>query len=167
MAKNIVICIDGTGNEFGQSNSNVVKLYSTLIRDSPTQIAFYHPGLGTMGSPKALYKISQWWTKVCGLAFGYGFSGALEDCYTFLMENYEDDDSIYIFGFSRGTCCARALAAMIHMYGLVQKGNEPLIRYILRMFKTKNRTEQDFLLAAAFKATFSLRCKMHFVLTVA
>ena len=30
MAKNIVICIDGTGNEFGTENSNVVKLYSVL-----------------------------------------------------------------------------------------------------------------------------------------
>jgi len=28
MAKNIVICCDGTGNEFGDHNSNVVKLYS-------------------------------------------------------------------------------------------------------------------------------------------
>ena len=163
MAKNIVICIDGTGNQFGTSNSNVVKLYSVLKCSSQNQIAFYHPGLGTMGSPNALSKISQWWTRMFGLAFGYGLSGALEDCYTFLMENYEADDSIFIFGFSRGAYCARALAAMIHMYGLVQKGNEPLIRYVLRMFKTKDRTSDDFRLAAEFKATFSRSCKMHFV----
>ena len=89
MAKNIVICIDGTGNQFGTNNSNVVKLYSVLKCSSQNQIAFYHPGLGTMGSPNALSKISQWWTRMFGLAFGYGLSGALEDCYTFLMENYE------------------------------------------------------------------------------
>lgn len=163
MPKNIVLCIDGTGNEFGENNSNVVKLYSTLNCDGCNQIAFYHPGLGTMGSPYALSKLSQWWTKVSGLAFGYGLSAALEDCYTFLIENYEEKDSIYIFGFSRGAYCARALAAMIHMYGLVQKGNEPLIRYILKMFKKKQRVSEDFRIADKFKRTFSRSIKIHFV----
>lgn len=143
MAKNIVICIDGTGNEFGNRNSNVVKLYSALDCNDEHQLAFYHPGLGTMGSPNALSTFSQWWTKVFGLAFGFGISAALEDCYTFLMEHYEDGDSIFIFGFSRGAYCARALSAMLHMYGLVRKGNEPLIRYVLRMFKKKSKTKDD------------------------
>jgi len=41
MPKNIVICIDGTGNEFGDKNSNVIKLYSTLICDYAMQVAYY------------------------------------------------------------------------------------------------------------------------------
>lgn len=49
MAKNIVICCDGTGNEFGDNNSNVVKLYSTLTIDGQRQVGYYHPGVGTMG----------------------------------------------------------------------------------------------------------------------
>ena len=49
--KNIVICIEGTGNEFGNTNSNVVKLFSTLKLDDSGQIAYYHPGLGIMGAP--------------------------------------------------------------------------------------------------------------------
>src|SRR6267154_786252 len=49
MPKNIVICCDGTGNEFGDTNSNVVKLYQ-MLEDSPEQVTYYHPGLGTMGS---------------------------------------------------------------------------------------------------------------------
>jgi uncharacterized protein (DUF2235 family) len=53
MSKNIVVCCDGTGNEFTAiTNSNVIKLYSTLIQDD-RQIAYYHPGVGTMGSPNA------------------------------------------------------------------------------------------------------------------
>ncbi len=163
MAKNIVLCIDGTGNEFGASNSNVVKLFSVLDCSDQTQIAFYHPGLGTMGSRNALTRLKQWWTKNCGLAFGFGLSDALEDCYSYLMEKFEDGDAIFLFGFSRGAYLARALAAMIHMYGLVQKGNEPLIRYILKMFKKKHRSDADFKLAGAFKATFSRSCKIHFV----
>src|SRR5215469_5813936 len=50
MPKNIVICCDGTGNEFDHDhNSNVIKLYSTLIIDS-AQVGYYHPGVGTMGA---------------------------------------------------------------------------------------------------------------------
>jgi uncharacterized protein (DUF2235 family) len=52
---------------------------------------------------------------------------------------------------------------MIHMYGLVQKGNEPLIQYILKMFKKKRRSDADFKLADLFKVTFSRSCKIHFV----
>lgn len=51
MAKNIVLCLDGTGNEFGDANSNVVKLYQVLdSADARVQIAYYHPGLGTIGA---------------------------------------------------------------------------------------------------------------------
>ena len=44
--KNIVICCDGTGNEYGPENTNVVKLYQSVIRGTE-QIAFYDPGVGT------------------------------------------------------------------------------------------------------------------------
>ena len=37
MAKNIVVCCDGTGNEYGDHNSNVVKLYSVLKLDRDMQ----------------------------------------------------------------------------------------------------------------------------------
>lgn len=163
MPKNIVVCIDGTGNEFGDRNSNVIKLYSTLILDDGRQVAYYHPGLGTMGASNALTKLGKWWTKVLGLAFGYGLSGALQDCYSFLMESYTEGDLIYIFGFSRGAYCARALAAMLHMYGLLHRGNEPLIPYVLRMFEKKKKTPGDFDLAPIFKDTFSRTCSLHFV----
>jgi len=42
MTKNIVICCDGTGNEFGERNSNVVTLYKMLVSNAE-QIAYYHP----------------------------------------------------------------------------------------------------------------------------
>ena len=61
--KKIVICCDGTGNDFGApnpvkgdkasgTNSNVVKLYTALQVDNG-QVAYYHPGVGTMGAPTA------------------------------------------------------------------------------------------------------------------
>ena len=37
----IVICIDGTGNEIGDRNTNVLKLYRALDKDDPDQQAHY------------------------------------------------------------------------------------------------------------------------------
>ncbi len=78
MAKNIVICCDGTGNEFGEQKSNVIKLYGTLLRNAK-QVAYYHPGVGTMGARNALSRLGKWWTRVIGLAFGYGISDNIAD----------------------------------------------------------------------------------------
>ena len=59
MAKNIVICCDGTGNEFGQQNSNVVKVYK-MLPCNPAQVLYYHPGVGTMGARNALTQMGKW-----------------------------------------------------------------------------------------------------------
>ena len=53
MGRNIVVCCDGTANQFSQDNTNVVKLYSALVDDAAWQLIFYHPGVGTMGSAGA------------------------------------------------------------------------------------------------------------------
>jgi uncharacterized protein (DUF2235 family) len=87
MAKNIVICCDGTRNEFGAQNSNVVKLYKTLVCDA-SQIAYYHPGVGTMGARNALSPIAKWLTLKIGLAFGYGISDNVADAYGFLIRTF-------------------------------------------------------------------------------
>jgi uncharacterized protein (DUF2235 family) len=159
MAKNIVVCCDGTGNEFGEEKSNVIKLYKTLVCNGG-QVAYYHPGVGTMGARSALTSIGKWWTRVIGLAFGYGFSDNVADAYQFLMKTFEPEDTVYVFGFSRGAYTARALCGMLHTVGLLSIGNEGLIPYAIRMVKSK---KIDFAVAADFKKTFSRECKPHFV----
>ncbi|HEY6764725.1 MAG TPA: DUF2235 domain-containing protein [Candidatus Sulfotelmatobacter sp.] len=159
MGKNIVVCCDGTGNEFGESKSNVVKLYKMLVCDA-TQNTYYHPGVGTMGARNALTGISKWWTKVIGLAFGYGISDNIADAYQFLMRTFEPGDNIYIFGFSRGAYTARALCGMLHIIGLLREDNEGLIPYSIRMLKRK---KIDFAVAADFKKTFCRVCKPRFL----
>ena len=159
MARNIVICCDGTGNQFGASNSNVVKLYKTLISDAG-QVAYYHPGVGTMGARAALTGIEQWWTRILGLAFGYGISDNIADAYQYLMREFHPGDQVYVFGFSRGAYTARALCGMLHVVGLLTEGNDALIPYAIRLIKRKHI---DFAVAADFKRTFSRECKPHFV----
>lgn len=157
--KNIVICCDGTGNEFGDRLSNVVKLYQMLVLD-PAQVAYYHPGVGTMGARSALSPIGQGWTKLIGYAFGYGVSDNVADAYQFLMRNFQADDKVYVFGFSRGAYTARVLCGLLHMVGLLREDNEGLIPYAIRLLKHK---PPDFAVAAKFKQTFARDCRPHFV----
>jgi uncharacterized protein (DUF2235 family) len=159
MAKNIVVCCDGTGNEFSDRNSNVVKLYQMLVLD-PTQVAYYHPGVGTMGARSALSPVGKAWTQLLGYAFGYGASDNVADAYQFLMRNFQPDDQIFVFGFSRGAYTARVLCGLLHMVGLLREDNEGLIPYAIRLMKRK---PPDFAVAAKFKKTFARDCKPHFV----
>jgi len=182
--KKIFVFCDGTGNEFADShdseeaNSNVVKLY-TALRITDKQIAYYHPGVGTMGDPAIRQAIPRYWSKVKGLAFGAGFRANVLDAYHYLMEVYNDGDDIYLFGFSRGAYTARALAGMLHGYGLLCRGNEGHLPYAWNMFHdalqgkremlkkpprarggvTSHSIEHNF----AFAQTYSRRVKIRFM----
>ena len=148
-AKKIFVFLDGTGNEFidhadpETANSNVVKLY-TALRVGGDQVAYYHPGVGTMGDPGIRWRIPRWWSMIKGLAFGAGFKANVLDAYRYLMEVYNDGDQIYIFGFSRGSYSARALASLLHGYGLLCRGNEGHLLYAWRMMidQLKDNREQ-------------------------
>jgi uncharacterized protein (DUF2235 family) len=133
MPKNIVLCCDGTANEFAKHNTNVVKLYSTLGNDPATQVTYYHPGLGTMEPAGALTTPARKVTKLLGMAVGYGLANDVRDAYLFLVNRYEPGDRLFCFGFSRGAYTVRTVASLIHMYGLVRAGNDPLVPYAIRM----------------------------------
>src|SRR5690349_1592940 len=89
MPKNIVVCCDGTANEFAKDNTNVVKLYSTLVHESPAQCTYYHPGVGTMEPAGALTPLRRRFTKLLGLAVGAYLENDIRDAYAFVMQAYE------------------------------------------------------------------------------
>ena len=177
MAKNIVVCCDGTANEFTRDRTNVVKLFRVLVKDAAVQSCYYHPGVGTMASPGFVSKTGALMAEVAGLAFGYGLTNDICDAYIFICKNFEAKDKLYLFGFSRGAYTARALASMLNMYGLVPHDNDRLVPYAVRMMWAINhlrgqakpgappdpRIDEYFALAAAFKETFSRPCRPHFV----
>ncbi|MGO9169636.1 MAG: DUF2235 domain-containing protein [Candidatus Korobacteraceae bacterium] len=175
MPKNIVICCDGTANEFAEDNTNVVKLFYVLNHDQAKQVTFYHPGLGTMEPAGSLTTFSRQVTKLLGKALGYGLSNDIRDAYEFLMEKYEEGDRLFLFGFSRGAYTVRAVCSLLHMYGLIRKGNEPLVPYAVRMMIGIDRAEKGdarqraatsryFELARGFRETMSRSdCKPWFV----
>jgi hypothetical protein len=47
--RNLVVCLDGTANEFSDknNNTNVIKLFSVLEISESTQLAYYDSGMGT------------------------------------------------------------------------------------------------------------------------
>lgn len=175
MSKNVVLCCDGTANEFARDRTNVVKLFFTLIQHPDQQVCFYHPGLGTMEPPGSLTSIRRVGAKLLGQAIGFGLEADIRDAYAFLMNHFQEGDRAYLFGFSRGAYTVRAVAAILHMYGLIRPGNEPLIPYAIRMMmainnigkpktpESKKLLDDYFGLAAQFKDHFCIPCAPHFV----
>jgi len=113
-------------------------------------------------------------TKLLGLAIGYGLETDIRDAYVFLMNHYQEGDRVFLLGFSRGAYTVRAVAALLHMYGLIRAGNEPLVPYAIRMMMaiTKLRERKSapeevnayFELARQFKQHFCIEgCCPHFV----
>jgi uncharacterized protein (DUF2235 family) len=174
--KNIVVCCDGTANEFKRDRTNVVKLFYALQKDPSVQACYYHPGVGTMAAPGFVTKAGALTAEVAGLAFGYGLTDDICDAYIFISRNFEVSDRLYLFGFSRGAYTARAIASMLRMYGLVPRNNDRLVPYAVRLMwainelhrrakpgaKSDPRIGEYFALATAFKQTFSRACRPHF-----
>ncbi len=160
MPRNIVICFDGTNNEFGSHNTNVVRMVQVLDRDPQKQLVYYDAGVGTLPEPGFVTPIGKWISKVFGLAFGAGLAGKITGAYTFLMDHYQPGDRIYLYGFSRGAYTARALAGVLYQFGLLAAGNYNLIPYVLRLQKSindlKDGTEHAYWkVTRDFRATFA------------
>lgn len=89
LARKIIICIDGTGNEVGDNESNILKLYKGLVQ-SDRQIVHYVPGVGTMDGPRLFEStLTRKARALAGLAFGMGLEDDVLDAYRFLCHTYQ------------------------------------------------------------------------------
>ena len=155
--KNIVICCDGTGNEYGRNNTNVVEAYR-IVDKHPAQVAYYDPGVGTggweyhEGAPIKLRALSD-------QATGKGLQRNVEDAYRRLMECHESGDRVFLFGFSRGAFTVRSLAGMLHKCGLLRPGHENLLAYASRIYNTEGNDD----IARGFRSTFARACPVEFI----
>ena len=137
--RNLIVCFDGTSNEFGRENTNVVRLVQSLVRDPQRQLVYYDPGIGTLPEPGLFTGFGKKLSEIAGLAFGAGLNGKITGGYRYLMENWRPGDRIFVFGFSRGAYTARALAALLHLFGLLPAGAQNLLPYLLRKFMSSSR----------------------------
>lgn len=141
--KNIVVCCDGTGNEISENISNVLKLYRTLRKSGktqPHQVVFYDPGVGTLARPNPWTKFKQDAVAVLGLATGYGLDDNVLAAYEFLINQYEEGDQIFLFGFSRGAYAVRVLAGLVHRIGLLSPQQSNLAGAALTAYKQVEST---------------------------
>lgn len=161
--RNLILCFDGTNNQFGTENTSIIRLIQVLNRDPEQQLLFYDPGVGTLPEPGYVSALGKWFSKVVGLAFGAGLFDKVSDAYRFLMEHSRPGDRVFVFGFSRGAYTARALAALLHLYGLLPSGSESLLPYVMRLFSASrdrlraSKTKQDefWALCDEFRETFA------------
>ncbi|KNG82213.1 hypothetical protein ANOM_009977 [Aspergillus nomiae NRRL 13137] len=80
-------------------------------KDEIPQIVYYQKGVGTGLGDK------YWVVRVAGL----GLSANVRAAYGFLVDNYNEGDKIYFFGFSRGAYTARAVAGLVCQWGLLTR----------------------------------------------
>ncbi|KAJ7146823.1 hypothetical protein C8R44DRAFT_598936 [Mycena epipterygia] len=166
VSRNLVISIDGTSNQFGTNNTNVVELHSRVLSGaSAEQSKYYNCGIGTYvpyQTKTSLKYLGQQVDSALDLAFALNFKDIILKAYRWLSQMYKPGDKIYFFGFSRGAYQVRALAGMIETVGLIDSGNEELIPFAYEIYLERHKGEARDM-AANFKRTFSRDVKIHFV----
>jgi uncharacterized protein (DUF2235 family) len=118
MAKNIIVCSDGTGNTAVKGRgTNVFKLFEAIDlnghRTDATltpQVALYDDGVGTENLKPA---------RIFSGITGWGLSRNVKQLYREIVRIYDPGDSIFMFGFSRGAFTVRTLAGFISTCGLL------------------------------------------------
>jgi uncharacterized protein (DUF2235 family) len=155
MSKNLVLCCDGTCNEFGATPNNVVRVFQSLdLSDPAKQVGYYDPGVGTMGEPGMVSKTGKRITQLLGAGVGLGITANVIDACRFLMLHWEPGDRIFLFGFSRGAFTARIVAAMIEQAGILRPGLENLLPYAVRLYRKSFAKDGGNQVMAEFKRTF-------------
>lgn len=146
--RRIVICMDGTWNNAQKKATrrdgtgvlkptNVLKLARSVVPIDATgtqQITLYFRGVGSMAEyPGLTNELLQTSDNLLGGATGAGFESGLEPPITFLANNHEPGDEVYIFGFSRGAAQARALTRFLQwMGGIPQKKDAYFVPLLFR-----------------------------------
>lgn len=160
--RNLVIMLDGTGNELGRNLSNVLKLYR-IAEKNADQLCYYNPGVGTISRQSAWARLSQKARGVLGLMTGYGLDENVLGAYKFLVENWREGDRVYMFGFSRGAWTVRVLAGFIHLIGLLKPEQANMCDSALGAYK-RAASENDLPLAWHFRQVIGARqMPIHFV----
>lgn len=154
--KRLIICCDGTWNRPDQKNlTNVVKLSRFIAaRDSDgvPQVVFYDQGVGT----------GNLLDRLTGGAFGHGLDQNIRDAYLFLMNNYEDGDEIFIFGYSRGAYTARSTAGLIRNCGLLKRAHADHFPEAFSLYQKRDESA-DTEEAVAFRTNYAREIEIKFI----
>ncbi|KAK0221275.1 hypothetical protein IW262DRAFT_1296008 [Armillaria fumosa] len=161
-SRTLVLCFDGTGDQFDADNSNIVQLCWLLKKDDPSQqMVYYQSGVGTYEPPQVPGLLTSKMYKTVDLLIAWSLDSHVMDGYQFLMQNYRAGDRICIFGFSRGAYIARSLAGMLHKVGLLPPDNRQQVPFAYKMYTRKD--EIGWCQSMAFKEAFCIDVPIEFV----
>lgn len=138
--KRLVVCCDGTWNDSVSTKSpltNVSRISRCIKavsdRDGVLQIVYYQTGVGTGTS-----KIGK---NVDG-AIGRGIGANIRDAYSFICHNYHDEnDEIFLIGFSRGAFTVRCVALLIDQVGILHKRGLNSLYEVYRLWKRQQEPD--------------------------
>ncbi|KAI0778877.1 hypothetical protein BD413DRAFT_465419 [Trametes elegans] len=161
-ARTLVLCFDGTGDQFNTDNSNVIALFSMLKKDDRNeQMVYYQSGIGTYVAPQVASPLRAKVDRLLDEMVAWNLSSHVQSGYEFLMQNYQAGDKICLFGFSRGAYTARAVAGMVHKVGLLPACNHEQVPFAYKMFTRDD--DQGWKQSTAFKKAFSIDVGIDFI----
>lgn len=95
--------------------SNVARLCRCISKEGVDeqgrpvpQLVFYQAGIGT-----------SWMQRLSGGLTGRGITSNIRDAYSFICNNYEEGDEVFLFGFSRGAFTVRSLSSLLRTIGIL------------------------------------------------
>ncbi len=128
--KRIVICADGTWNDPEDDHATnvlrVARAVKPVASDGRKQVVFYDWGVGS------------YYSKIRGGTSGLGMTKNIQDGYRFIVQNYDNGDQIYLFGFSRGAYTVRCLAGMLNNCGILKRPNASKIPNAFKFYKKRS-----------------------------
>lgn len=138
------MCCDGTNNQFGVCNTNVVRLLQVAVQQTAEQIAYYDPGVGTLPERGLLTRFGKAVSSGIKQAFATDIEDKVGTAYAHLMEVWKPGDQVFLFGFSRGAYTVRVLAGLLHALGLLPAGNTHLVPYVMKIFGSLRDDKKDY-----------------------
>ncbi|KAJ7438345.1 hypothetical protein FB451DRAFT_166695 [Mycena latifolia] len=183
-SRNLVISIDGTSNQFGTHNTNVVELHSQILT-SESQAKYYNSGIGQQYTGFGICtEFQRKPSQGLSVAFSY-ISDWRQDIFLWFLPGCTSGPSIGRHDsncISHCVCEMLLLQVIVHQVGLVEAGNEDLIplsvaqsleglllilecsAYEIYLERHKGEPTDDAKeIAENFKKTFSREVRIHFL----
>jgi uncharacterized protein (DUF2235 family) len=159
--KRIIICCDGTWNTPDKSTSGI-PLHTNLVKIAQAikpvsdfgvrQLTYYNVGIGTSGT-----FLKKWYDG----ATGSGISKNIIEAYNYLILNYDLNDELFFFGFSRGAFTVRSLAGLIRNSGILRKDSIDMVDRAYKLYKSRSKSSHPKQKEATlFRKTYAVADKV-------
>jgi Uncharacterized alpha/beta hydrolase domain (DUF2235) len=129
---NIVLCFDRAGERAGPGDATNAQALLRLLDDAAGQLVWYHSGSANRSRRRE---------RVIAEA-----RAAIAEAYRLLVDRWQPGDAIFLFGVGRGAYCARALARLLGLVGVLPDRTDFLPDYALATYAlpATPRTTQDW-----------------------